>query len=409
MKKIFLTAILLLLCASVAGCNNGKNQPDENTPSDSTIVESNPNENNESQEIEIPEHTDNRLENTYWHATGHYSYFNKDTLVEWNYSEGDDSRFADIYFDADGNALFRDVQDGKYMYTKHYVWTDDGEIIYLENKDKNDWGNEFFAQIRDGVLYFEAFECILRMEKAERPVYGSEYCKSDFIGKWKLSQLSSDSGFVSADSKSVYSVMDFDIDASDKNVMYASYLYEEDGKVTVDISKTPIIDTQYEDLRFASEDGNLRYEASVKDENTLTVTAYDHSDGQEYRTIRTMIYKKYSEKEQHRDLITRLEEKYDRKEASLKTNAEKEACAYEEFMEWDVLLNSFNARLKKTLPNSQYENIKVSQIAWVLNRSSAMEKASKPFADTEGENIIKYNKGSDYTKEKCLELLEYIK
>ncbi len=410
------------MCAGLLACGNGKTEDKLSENDKSTVQDSEKEldeENDKENESESTTQTEGEpsseqeqispLAGTYWYATGHYNYVGDEALVPWTDYDSTE-RFADVYFDYDGTALFRDVEDNRYIYTKHYSWTDDGEKIHLVNLDKDDWGNEFFAFLNDGVLRFEAFESILHMESGERPYFGSEYCMADLYGAWKLTSVEDESGIVPASDKGLYSTMEFKMDTTEESGygMYAWFTYEEDYETVESLEKTLVMELEYKDLRFANEDGSKRYEISFMDDNTVTVTSYDYT-ATDYTRTQSMIYKRRNEKQQFEDRAERIDASYDNKLSTLKDKTERELCAFDKYMEWETLMNDILAYHKKHMSGENYNAIQLEQVAWTLNRQTAMNKGQQALAGTEGEYVEKYLYGCRLSKERTEELIALIK
>lgn len=421
MKKLLCAALTVLMCAGLLACSNGKIEDKVSENDNSAIHESDkvlsekegeeaqPEEENTDEGENAAEQVQSPLAGTYWYATGHYKYSEDKELISW---EAFDStlRFADLYFDYDGTALFRDIEDNRYIYTKHYTWTDDGEKIHLVNLDKDDWGEEFFASLEDGVLRFEAFESILHMESGERPYFGSEYCMADLYGVWKLTSIADDSGIVPAADKGLYSTMEFKTDTTEESGygMYAWFTYEEDYEVVESIEQALVMELEYKDLRFANEDGSKRYEVSFMDDNTVTVTSYDYT-ATDYTRTQSMIYKRRNEKQQFEDRAERIEGKYEKQMSALEDISEKEICVFDEFLEWDTLLSDIMSYHKKHMTRDNYEPLQLEQMSWSLNRQNSMNKTQKMLAGTSGARVEKYLHGNKLAKERTLELIALIK
>lgn len=415
-KLLIILAALTLALTSFSGCKKSEaenkeeiavQQPSEDKTQETQKSED---ENNENETLpDVPVNQSNRLVGTYWVATGHIAYGKGDDVIEWTGDNKKENRFADLYFDTDGTALFRDVENSEYIYTKHYNWTDDGETIHLVNQDKEDWGNEFFAKLEDGVIYFEAFECILRMESAERPVYGSEYSEADALGAWKLTVLEKDGKVYKAEEDGIYSTIVFDEAQDENGVPYlgADYYFEMGGEEKT-ITDAVVSETEVKHLKFASGDGNTRFEVIFKDDNTLTVTEFTYSDIKDHPDSVKMTFKRYGIKEQYSDRMTRLDEKYNAAFAKLTSKSEKDSMSYEHYMAWNEVFNDLGAYLKKHVP-SAYDGIRTQQIAWVLNRQKKMDAKEEFFKGTDGELVEKYNEGSRITREECEKYLELIK
>lgn len=413
MKRIIYAALTLAVCVCLASCSNKEavnNQISENKEPVQSAPEQNVTQQNQPEtKPEMQPQGDNSLAETYWTSSGHYTYISRDKLVDWSETTAQEGRFADLYLSGDGTALFRDVIDNKYVYGKHYTWTAEEGKLHLVNVDEDDWGNEFYGEVKNGVLYFEAFENILHMEQTERPLYGSEYCVADVYGSWKAASVQTNDGFVKAKDLDIFSCVSFEEKSLDGTaVMIAHFEYKDKDGNTVTVENAPLAETEVKNIKFSNDDESKRFEVEMTDDNTLSLTLYDYENENTNSEITKLIYKRYPVKEQFSDRAEGIDGFYDGAISNEKNFEEKENLAYKEYIEWETLLNDINKYLKKNIPSKVYDGLQTSQIAWVLNRQKKMDDTAAAFKGTNAELTEKYLAGSDITKQRCIEFMGYI-
>lgn len=78
------------------------------------------------------------------------------------------------------------------------------------------------------------------------------------------------------------------------------------------------------------------------------------------------------------------------------------------FSKWDALLNDVYQYLKKTLPSSRFEALRKEEIKWIKEKEAACESAAKEWEGGSGAPMAWNMTASDYTKERCYELINMI-
>lgn len=79
------------------------------------------------------------------------------------------------------------------------------------------------------------------------------------------------------------------------------------------------------------------------------------------------------------------------------------------FQKWDDLLNEIYQYLKSTLPQNEFSMVQTEQIQWIKDKEAAVEATGQEYAGGSMEPMQKNGVATDYTRERCYQLIEMIK
>ncbi|MGL5315705.1 MAG: lysozyme inhibitor LprI family protein [Peptostreptococcaceae bacterium] len=88
------------------------------------------------------------------------------------------------------------------------------------------------------------------------------------------------------------------------------------------------------------------------------------------------------------------------------SNSDMIEAEYEQYVEWDYMLNEIYGEIKKYLPEDEMNKLKNIQRKWITERDKSAEDASKEFEGGTGAPLAYNSVLSEKTKERCYELVD---
>ncbi len=79
------------------------------------------------------------------------------------------------------------------------------------------------------------------------------------------------------------------------------------------------------------------------------------------------------------------------------------------FKKWDALLNDVYQYLKGTMPTGEFNALKKEEVAWIKRKEAAMDATAKEWEGGSGAPMAVNGVGTEYTKERCYELINKIR
>lgn len=79
------------------------------------------------------------------------------------------------------------------------------------------------------------------------------------------------------------------------------------------------------------------------------------------------------------------------------------------YEKWDELLNEVYQYLKTTMPDSEFEQLKNDEFAWIKRKEKAVEEAGEEWAGGSGAPMARNTAAIQQTEERCYYLISLIK
>lgn len=172
-----LCALGLALMLSLTACGRDTDGQTESSPSPENTANS----------------TESGLGGTYWTAVRLESE-DESTGEAGSSALPSEERWADLWLNADGSVLYRDVRNCFYVAEiRDGRWQQEGSTLCLTASDPNATYSAIDGYLEGEQLVLEYNSQRLYLEQAEQPAPGGELCVADMQGTWKQTGVREDS------------------------------------------------------------------------------------------------------------------------------------------------------------------------------------------------------------------------
>lgn len=93
---------------------------------------------------------------------------------------------------------------------------------------------------------------------------------------------------------------------------------------------------------------------------------------------------------------------------SAMTQMEINQVSAEIYSRWDGLLNDVYQYLKSVLPSGEFAALKKEELAWIKRKEAAVAEEGEAWGSGSGRPMAENSVASDYTRERCYELIDMI-